>query len=37
MVYLYNAIALVCCTILAVAFDRWWLIFLILLFYNTNG
>lgn len=30
---LYNAIALMCCTLLAVAFGKWWMIFLVLLFY----
>lgn len=30
---LYNAMALICCTLLAIALGKWWLIFLILLFY----
>lgn len=29
----FNAISLVCCTALAIAFDKWWFIFLVLLFY----
>lgn len=31
---LYNAIALICCTLLAIAFGKWWMIFFIVLFYN---
>lgn len=29
----YNAVALACCTALAIALDSWWLIFLIAFFY----
>jgi hypothetical protein len=35
MRYLYNAIALACCTILAIVFDCWWMIFLTVLFYSV--
>lgn len=33
---LYNAIAIVCCTLLAVAFDKWWMIFLVPFFYISE-
>lgn len=31
---LYNAIALICCALLAIAFGKWWMIILIVLFCN---
>jgi hypothetical protein len=34
MRYLYNAINLACCTVLAVAFNRWSLIFLSIFFWS---
>ena len=34
---LYNAIALMCCALLAVAFGKWWMIFLVIFFYNGRN
>ena len=32
--FIYDAVVLVCCTALAIAFNKWWLIFLAALFWS---